>query len=253
MLLIDMDNRNQVIGIILFAMVLGAVLLAGSFVMPWQNIKWGRIDFGQSPSVTVTGEAESKQKTQVATFNAGISSINDNKDTAISEVNQKVSAIINAVKGFGIPAEDVQTQNLSVYQNEEQYYEEGRQKMRPGQWRVNNTVEIKLRQVERASDLTSILTQSGATNVYGPNFTLDDTKSAQTELLSAAITNAREKAEKIAASSSRKLGKTISVVEGSAVSPVSFFGDRGGAGGGGPIEPGTGTISKTVTMTFELK
>lgn len=248
-----MDNRSQVVGIIIFAMVLGAVLLAGTFVIPWQFMRWGSVDLGQSPTVTVTGEGETKQRTQVATFNAGVSSINDNKDTAISEVNQKVSAIINAVKGFGVPAEDVQTQNLSVYQNEEQYYEEGRQKMRPGQWRVNNTVEIKLREVERASDLTSILTQSGATNVYGPNFTLDDTKSAQTELLSAAITNAREKAEKIAASSNRKLGKTISVVEGSAVSPVTFFGDRGGAGGGGPVEPGTGTISKTVTMTFELK
>lgn len=248
-----MDNKNSLVPVVVFAVLTAAGLLAGAYLIPWKNTQWGRVELQPSSTITVIGEADSQVKSQIASFNAGVSAINDNKDTAVAEVNQKVNAITTAVKTFGIPAEDIQTQNLSIYQNEEQYYEDGRQKTRAGQWRVNNSIDIKLRDVNRASELANLLSSSGATNVYGPNFTLDDTQAAETELLDLAVQNARQKAEKIAASSSRSLGKTISVTEGGAATPPILYGRmEAGGGGGADLQPGSGTVSKTVTVTFEL-
>lgn len=134
-----------------------------------------------------------QRKNQIATFSAGVSYVSDNKDEAVSVVNKKVDEIVTSLIKFGIDRSDIKTENLSVYQQEEQYWEEGKQKTRPGQWRVSNSVSIVLRDVDKASSLADILTKSGATNVYGPNFSLEDTKEAEASLLKDAIDDARKK------------------------------------------------------------
>lgn len=234
------------------ALILALVFLVGLFFIPWKMVNWGKIELLPSSTITVTGEASLQQKSQLATFSTGVTAINDNKETAISEVNQKIEAIISAVKNFGIPPSDIKTQNLSVNQEEEIYYEESRQKRRPSQWRVSNSIEIKLRNVDKTAELSDLLSRSGATNVYGPNFSLDETQGAEKELIEKAIANAREKAETIAKSSGKSLGEIINVAEG--YQPARTYSvDLQGVGGGGGIEPGTGTVQKVVTVTFESK
>lgn len=249
-----MDRQAVGSHIVLVVVFLGlATLLA--FLVPWKTVTWGKLELTPSSVITVIGEADSQEKNQIASFSAGVSAVSDNKDAAIKEVNDKVAALTVAVKNFGIADADIQTQNLSINQQQEQYYEEGRQKMRAGQWNVNNTITITLRDVARASDLASVLTSSGATNVYGPNFSLDDTKNAEVGLLELAIQNARVKAEKMATATGKQLGTVVSVTEGGAVAQPYYarLEAGGGMGGGAPIEPGTGTVYKTVTVTFELK
>lgn len=229
------------------------VLLVAAFFIPWQKVNWGKVSIAPSETVTVVGTAKSQQKSQIAMFNAGVNVVKDNKQEAVDEVNQKIKALTAAVKDFGIKDEDIKTQNLNVYQREETYYEEGRQKSRPGQWTVSTTIEIKLRDIDRASALADLLTRSGATNVYGPNFSVDKPEEADTTLLQDAIKNAREKAEVMARSSNKKLGKVLSITEGSQPTMVFPALKMEGAGGGGGLEPGSQTIQKSVTVTFELE
>lgn len=239
----------------LFRILIIAVLITvGIYFIPWDRVNWGKIQLLPGKTVTVVGQAKTKEKNQVATFTAGVTAVNDNKETAINEVNKKIDTIIQSVKDFGIKPEDIKTQNLSIYQGEETYYEEGVAKSRPGQWRVNNSIDVTLRDADRASALADLLSKSGATNVYGPSFSLENIQDIETSLLEDAIKNARKKAEIIAGSSGRKLGKIISVTEGTGA-PTSFIPislDRGG-GGGASLEPGSGIVSKTATVIFELE
>lgn len=249
-----MGDNKQILNIVIFSIILGVVLLGGSFILPWNSVKWGTLGVSPGETVTVVGEAQTQLKSQIAVFSAGVSSVNDNKDTAINEVNQKITKIVEAVKTFGVPEADIKTQNMSVYQSEETYYEEGRQKSRLGQWRVNNTIEVKLRDVEKSNELADLLTKNGANNVYGPNFSVDDTSKTENSLLEEAIKNAREKADIIAKSTSRRIGKVVNVTEGYQTSPVALRSAYGlGAGGGGDAQPGSQTVAKALTVTFELK
>src|SRR3989344_432042 len=237
---------QKIIAMVVFAFLIGV----GSLFLP----SWGRFELKSPRTVTVVGEAKSQEKSQIAIFSAGVNAYNDDKNAAVNEVNKKDEAIITAVKEFGIAPGDIKTQSLNIYQNQEQYYEEGRQKFRPGQWNVGNSIEIKLQNVDQASGLTGLLTKSGANNIYGPNFTFDDTSEAATALFDAAIENAKEKAMKVAVASGATLGKVLSVTEAGASSqPVLYAKMEGGGGGGAPIEPGSGTVSKSVTVTFELE
>ncbi len=228
--------------------------LTAAYFFPWQQIKWGQLELAPSRLITVTGNATERQQNQVAQFSAGVSAVNDDKNNALEQVNQAMDKLVAEIKEFGIETSDIKTENVSVYQGEETYYEDGQPKQRPGQWRVNNSVTVILRNIDRASVLTQLLTKSGATNVYGPSFRLDTDSQPGDALLADAIDNARKKAEAMATASGGKLGKVISVTEGSAASqvyPLAMADGRGG-GGGEAIEPGASTVSKQVTVAFEL-
>ncbi|MFZ3068744.1 MAG: SIMPL domain-containing protein [Microgenomates group bacterium] len=231
------------------------VILAILYFFPWKDITWGKVVMTPERMVTVSGYAESKEKNQIANYSAGVNAVKDSKDDAVKEVNDKIAAITQAVKDFGVDPSDIQTQSMSVYQRQESYYDNGVQKSKPGQWDVNNTISVILRDVNRASAMANLLTKSGATNVYGPNFQLDTSIKAADGLMADAIADAKIKAEAIAKASGTSLDKIISVSEGSSgggVFPLYAMDGRGG-GGGAAVEPGSTSISKTVTVVWSLK
>jgi len=245
----------KVISVSLF--IIGLILVT-AFFFPWKNINWGIVTFATQKSIAVTGTSELKVSNQIASFSAGVTAYNDNKDIAIKDVNDKIASIITAVKTFGVGAEDIKTQSLSIYQNSDYVYEGDRQKYKPGQWNVSNTIDISLKDITKASDLATLLASTGATTVYGPNFSLDDKKTRDSEkaLLSEAIADARSKAEIIAKASGKKLGEVLTVSENASynTSPIyKMDSGMGGGGGGAPVEPGSATIQKTVFVTFEVK
>jgi len=230
------------------------ILFLGIFVFPWQFIDWGSLTLANERTITVTGTSEQQTKNQIAMFTAGVTSVKDKKEDAVSEVNAKMEEMVTALKNFGIVTPDIKTQNASIYQMQETYYEDGRQKSRPGQWSVSNNIEIVLRDVDKAAALSDLLAKSGANNVYGPTFSLDQTTGFEEKLAAAAIEDARKKAEAMAVSSGATLGEVVNVVEGynAPIYPVYALGGRGG-GGGAAVEPGSSTVSKTVTVTFRLE
>ena len=235
------------------SVVLVIVLLIGVFVIPWKFVNWGKLEFLPASTITVSGEARLEEKSQIASFTAGVTSINDDKEVAVKEVNKVITDITSSVKAFGIAEGDIQTQNLSVHQMQETFDGEIERRMGLGQWSVNNTIGITLRDVDKASALANLLSEGGATSVHGPNFSLDDTQESEVILLEEAINNAREKAEKIAKSSDRKLGKIVTVSEGPQQTNGIFksFGLESSVSS--PVEPGTETVYKTVTVMFELR
>lgn len=236
------------------AVVLVVLTCLAAFLLPWKKINWGKLEVTPTQTIVVIGEARSLQKNQVARFSAGVDAVNDSRETAAKEVNGKIEALIKAVKNFGIADQDVKTSNLSFYQNEETYWDKGVQKTRKGQWRVNNSIEITLREVDKAAKLADILSASGANNVWGPNFSMDDTGEMENGLFEGAMKNAREKAEIVARSAGRKLGKVYGVTEGSSGSMYTPYKSMEGVGGGGAsMEPGSGYVTKSLTVVFEVE
>jgi uncharacterized protein len=240
-------------GLIISLAILGSVLL-----LPKLNLNWGKISLGNDSTVTVTGEAHGQVKSQIATFNAGVSSTNQDKQTAVNEVNTKMDQLTQSVKTFGIPETDIKTQSISVYQMNDGYYQNGRYQTRKGDWQASNNISITLRDLTRASELTDLLTSSGATNVYGPSFAVDDTNQMEIDLSQKAMLNARSKADALAAASGKTIGDVVTISETGSVSqirPMYAMEDKVAMGGAvpAPIEPGSSEVSKSLTVTFELK
>lgn len=237
---------------ILTTLVSMVMIFGGIYLFPWSDIDWGKLENGQAKVIRVVGSADSKSANEVANFSATVSSINDKKDVAVAEVNGKIDEIIKSLKEFGIKDEDLKTTNLSIYQQEEPYYQDGVQKFKPGQWRVNNTVEVSLKEVSRADALSDLLSKSSATSVWGPNFGLAESGEAESMLVELALKNAMEKAQKLASAAGVELGKVVSVAEIEA-NTIPYASEMGGGGGGAKLEPGTTKVTKSLDVVFEIK
>lgn len=232
-------NKNKIVAITILVII-------AVFVLPWNKVNWGKIQFGQSETVVVTGESKVKQTNEVASFSAGVNVVNINKEDAIAEVDKKINELIDSIKAFGIATADIKTQNMSLYQQQDP-------NIAP-KWVVNNTVEITLRDVTKTQALMDLLNKSGANNIYGPNFRIEDTNDTQKSLVDSAMADAKEKAGIIAKSAGRRLGKVVSVTEGSSGTVYPMYALKAdGLGGGAAAEPGTSTVSKTLIVSFELK
>ena len=239
------------------------LVLAAVFVLPWRLVNWGKLELQNASTITLSGEAKEDVRSQIARFSAGVTAVGDTKEAVTDEVNRKVADIISKVKEFGIPEADIQTQNISVYKQSLQPtgYENPQteiliyppQPRQQAPWTANNSIGIILRDVDKASALADLLNQTGANQVSGPSFSLDDTSASEAKLLEEAIKDARAKDERVAEASGRKLGKIITVTEGGQSVPIYRSLEAGVDVSKTPVEPGSQTVFKTVTVVFELR
>ena len=161
--------------------------------------------------------------------------------------------MIKAVKAEGVAAADIKTQGMSVYQQEESYWDNGVQKSRPSSWRVSNNIEITIRDTDKVKSVMAALTDSGATNVNGPYYSVNNQADPMDESLrKAAYEDAVRKAQQMAKLAGRKLGKVLSMEEGGTSQNIYPVTGLGGGGGGG-FEPGTAAVARMVTVEFELE
>lgn len=232
-------------------LIVGFIVLV-AFLLPWKYINWGTMTTAYERNIVVQGYAESEKGNQLASFSATVTAIDADKNKAVKDMNGKIDILVAKIKEFGIPDSDIKTQSMNLYQE----YNQATGSQEGGKYNATNTVEVKLRDVSKTGELSTVLAEN-SNNFYGPNFTVDTVSSMGDDLLGAAVENAKKKAEATVKSTGRKLGRIISIQEGysgSAMYPM--YRDMGmgmGGGAGGGSMPGTSTISKTVTVMFELQ
>lgn len=208
-------------------------------------------------TITVTGTADADYTNQLSSYYLTIEVKNSNKEKAVEELSNRTTEAVNKIKEFGIDQKDIKTQSLNVYQEELSRYENGEYTSKLGDWRASYSIEIVLRDTSRSVELTALLAGVEKSSMWGPSLTVDNSMNDYDQLLVQAIEDAREKAEKMAKSMGSRVGKVIQIDEGitSGDYMITKMDMAVGAGGGGgfPIEPGTSKVSRSVTVTFELK
>lgn len=234
------------------------VLSVAGVILVFGGLMFGSYMMGvkkETQVVVVTGEAKQEKSNQIAMFSANISSVNSKKIDAVNELNKKSTSVVTAVKTFGIEDKDVKTNYFNVYQNTQ--WDPSTQTSKMTDWTASLTVDITLRDIAKAGELGMLLAQLETASVNGPNLQLDDQQKQDVDMLQSALESAKEKAEKLAMSSGRKLGKLISVYEGGISTQPILYKDVAASGMGGgagfPINPGSSSVFKTVTATYELR
>ena len=84
---------KKIMGIVILVLLL-------VWVVPWSRMNWGKVTFQNPEVVSVSGEAKSQQKNEIASFSAGVMATNMDKNKAIEEVNTKINDLIKTVKEF---------------------------------------------------------------------------------------------------------------------------------------------------------
>lgn len=207
----------------------------------------------KSAELAVVGEGKIDATSDTVYIDVGITVNNapttENAQQTLTTVNNN---IIAAMKTLGIEAQNITTTNYSVYPN---YKYENNQNI-PNGFNGNATLSIKVSDPKRATQVVDTATKAGANQIQGTRFVIEKPELYREKARELAIANAKDQATKLAKSLGIRLGRVTNIVEANANQyPVMYAQgamEKGYGGGGGPsFEPGTQTVSSTVTLYFE--
>ena len=124
---------------------------------------------------------------------------------------------------------------------------------------VNQTTEVKVRDLGMVGDLLAALGDAGISQLYGPNFTVEDTDSVRAEARKEAIAEARAKAKVLASDLGVRLVRVVNFSENSGGYPVPYYSRDLGMGGAmeakvaPDVAPGENEVVSQVYITYEIR
>jgi uncharacterized protein YggE len=229
----------------------------------------------QTPSpqdaLSVSGEGQVTASPDVVVIQLGVETRSQDAKVAVEEANKRVQLLISNLRGRGIAPADMQTSDFSVnYEVPPMPYPPPPPQPEPrdltkaapeavkpaprGEFRVNNTLRVKIRNVEQTGELLGLAIDGGANNIWGITFTVDEPKPMRERARAEAVADALRKAQQLASASGVKLGRVLSIddQEMGGGGPVMMEARQSLKAANVPVEAGSVELTHRVLMRFEL-
>lgn len=207
-------------------------------------------------TITVVGDGTVNIKPDVARANIGVEVLRPSVDEAAAENNQVTEQVLAALREMGVADEDIQTSGYSVFS--ERYSPDGSPSTEV-QYRVTNTVNVLIRNLDNVGEILDASIKAGANNIYGVEFLLDDPTAARSAARQMAVENAAATASELAGLTGVNVGRIVSISEvignnGGFYSNqfTQFSTGVGAAALNTPIEPGQLRLTMQLQVTYEL-
>jgi len=160
--------------------------------------------------------------------------------------------VVAAIKAAGIADKDIQTSFLSL-QPVYDYSNNGQGKLIGFQ--LANTVSVTVHAIDTVGALVDAAVAAGATSIDGVTFRVNDPTGAESQARTAAVIDARTKANALAAAAGVSITGVISIIE--STSSVPYPVPYAAAGGmkdtaATPVQPGTAEIDVYVTIVYRI-
>ncbi len=238
--------------------VLATILMLALIVNQVYAVRNSLNSFNDKHTINISAEGKVTATPDLLTISISVVSKGSTAQAAQSGVTTKNANIETFVRTQGIADKDITTSDYSVYPNYN--YDNGKNTI--VDYSAGQTLTIKVRDTKNVSAILDGVTQHGADQITGVNYSFADIDSVKEQAREVALQNAKDKAEKLANAAGVKLGRLVSFTENSdtsVVPPIMY--DKaamGGLGGSGAapvpqIDPGTQDINAQISVTYEIK
>lgn len=204
--------------------------------------------------ITVEGTGKVTGVPDIAEVGMGIESKGESVAVAQLANTEAMNALISRIAAVGIEKKDMRTANYSVYQNTT-YNPETGETTQDG-WTVSQSLSVKIRDTAKISVVLDTAGKSGATNISGPSFTIDDTSSLKDQARDEALADATEKAAALAKTLGLRLDGVIGYNEYENVPPMPYYASTNMMKASEPASPeilaGTSDVSLNVSVTYRI-
>jgi uncharacterized protein YggE len=201
--------------------------------------------------IIVSGEGSVRAAPDYAHLTVGATT-NGATAAAASEANSRImAAVATALRNAGIAAQDVQTAHFSV----QPVYASATSSSAPklSGFSVTNQFGVTVRQIERVGAVLDGAIAAGANDVGTIQFLHANLSQTLDAARTAALADARRKAELYAHAAGLSLGAVSWVIEDQANAPQPrFLGARIAGAAAVPIATGEDTLSVRVTVGFDM-
>jgi uncharacterized protein YggE len=205
--------------------------------------------------VTVVGTGEVRGAPDILNADIGVEVIAPDVSGAVSQANERVQAIIDAVTAAGVAREDVRTTEVTL-QPDYDYPGSGGGSRAVSGYRATNTVRITIRELGNASQILDDAVRAGgnAARLGNVAFAIEDDSQLLADARTRAFDDAKARAQQYADLAGVSLGEVITINETSSGTqpPVPSRASASDELSSVPLEPGTQTVTFDVTVTWGL-
>ncbi len=204
-------------------------------------------------TILVSGEGKVFAKPDIGQVSLSVISDALTVASAQKDNTDKMNKITSAMKEAGIKEEDLKTANYNI--SPRYQYSAGKSTIIG--YEVTQTLEVKIRDLEKVGDILGKAAAAGANQVGSLTFTFDDPEKLNSEARQKAIDNAKTKARDLAKSLGVSLGKVVSFSEDTDGTPAPMYSSAKealGMGGGAipDIQTGQNEIDISVSISYEI-
>jgi hypothetical protein len=170
---------------------------------------------------------------------------------AVDVAARRATDLVDALRALGVAEEDVQTSNYSIHP---EYDRRENQTPQITGHRVDNALNVKVRDLDRAGDVLDAATAAAGDElrVNGVTFVLEDDHALLIAARTAAWADATAKAEHLADLAGVPLGAPLSISESVSSGPRPQFARLAAAEASTPIQAGRETVSVDLSVTFAI-
>ena len=151
----------------------------------------------QNPVIELSVFEQIEVEPDVATISTGVQTDADTAVEALRRNSAEMERVVALIRALGIPARDIQTASINLNPRYD-YNNRGDQPPRFLGYQASNQVTVKLRDLDRVGEVLDAMVEAGATNINGPQFSIEDDESAKAQARSNALERGRAQAEEYA-------------------------------------------------------
>lgn len=223
---------------------------------------------GNQPAntISVSGDGEVLAISDIASLYVNLNKEGKTSKEAQTLLNEEITKVLNYLKEQKIEDKDIKSEYGGInpkYSYEQQVacfaYPCPTKDPKIIGYTATQSITIKVRAVDSASEIRTGLATLGVTDISGPTFSIDDEEGFKDEARSLAIKEAREKAKTLANELGVKLGKVVSFSENGGNYPMYAAKDMRvsavmESSAPAPVLPkGENKISSSVSITYEIR
>jgi uncharacterized protein len=204
--------------------------------------------------LSVSAQAEAKRVPDVATISAGVVTQAGDANAAMRANATQMDKVMAEIKAAGIAERDIQTSGVNL--NPQYKYVENQNPTIIG-YQASNTVNLKVRDIAKLGKVLDALVASGANQVNGPSFEIDQPEPVYDEARRAALDKAQARAQMYGKTLGMRVRRIVSISEGGGFRPpvpmpMMAMARDSKMEAQTAVSPGETTLSANLDVVFEL-
>ena len=213
-------------------------------------------------TITVSGEGKIYSKPDLALIDFSVKTEAKTVSAAMDENSSKMDKVIEAMEKRGIDKKDLKTTSFNIYPRYEYIKSRETQQLYPygkkvlAGYDVNQTLEVKIRDLSEIGQTIQKATDSGANEVGNIRFTIENEDELKKQARKEAIDKAKSKAKELASQLGVNLVRIVSFSE-NANRPIYYGMENAMLSSGTSkttpqIETGENKIKVDVSIVYEI-
>ncbi|HLV07779.1 MAG TPA: SIMPL domain-containing protein [Croceibacterium sp.] len=201
-------------------------------------------------NVTENVEAEP----DIVTVSAGVTTEARTAVEAMRTNAEATNRVVDRIKQLGVAERDIQTTGISL--GAQYDYDQGARRQVFRGYQASNRVSVKLRQIDRTGEVLDALVAAGATDLGGPDWSIDDDTAARAQARRQAMETARAQALEYARAAGYADVRLLEISETIASQPPMPFlrtvNAEAAQAASTPVQPGLVQAGVTVRVVYEM-